>query len=95
MTRVLGPLLLVAVIGSVLLVGGLLTDVVSDHQVEQAAINQAEAACNAELPGANWSVENRSLDLDQLGESQTLLCERGNHSREIDVTIQIEFKGEI
>lgn len=92
MSRALGLLLGAAVVISVLSVGVVVIEEM-DTRLGQAAIVEAEHACNANLPGDNWTIANHSVNTSLLGEAQSLLCTRGETSRRINVSITINLQG--
>lgn len=92
MSRLLAFLLGAAVVVATLTVGAVVMEQM-DTDIREAAISQAEVACNSNLPGGNWTVINRSVNSSRLGEVQSLVCRKDGVTRDINVSIQIEVQG--
>lgn len=93
MSRVLATLVFLSVIGSTVVVGGVLLSE-ADKDFRQHAIQQAQTACNANLPGDNWTVANRSVNMSQLDGAQSLVCMRNGNVRQVNVSIDIEVQSQ-
>lgn len=92
MSRLLAFLLGAAVVVLTLTVGAVVLEE-ADTDLQAAAITQAEAACNANLPGDDWTVASQSVNASRLGEVQSVLCTRGEDTRHVNISINFEIRG--
>ena len=87
MLRVLGLAAVIVLAASVGM--GLLDE--QQQQLEQAAINQASAACESQLPGDGWTVANWTVNTSQLDGAQNVLCTRNGTAQRVSVDIEVNL----
>lgn len=61
------------------------------EQVEAAVVEQAAAACNANLPGDGWTVANETVNTSRLDGVQDVLCTRNGTVERVSVNIEVTF----
>lgn len=94
--RAVSSVVLVLVLTIALLLAFLLFPTIVDEQairMQEAARQQAEAACNERLPGDGWEVADWQIVNASADELQTIACTRDGNLREIEVEINIQLEG--
>lgn len=81
--------LLLLVLAATAIVLLTVTESATEAALREQALVKAERACNDHLPGANWSVANRSVNLSAT-DAQELICTRNGTARSINVSIEVE-----
>lgn len=94
--RAVSGVIFVLLLTIAILLAFLLFPAVVDEQamlIQQAARQQAEAACNERLPGDGWKVADWQVVNASADDLQTIACTRDGALREIEVEIRVHLNG--
>ena len=63
------------------------------ERMEAAVIDQADAACDEQLPGDGWRVAKATVNTSKLDGAQDVLCSRNGTWRKVSIDIEVQLKG--